>query len=130
MTHRDLTPKFKELRRLYQPHSIKIKDISNIIRSAAHRAEAKFNTSKFAQKFRTKDPYHNSDDSEEGISLLKTNKSKNSDSEDSSSSSDDSDDDQKRKLPLHLSKALEHTPLWMELLGRIDENAAMIEHQC
>ena len=116
---------------MYQPHSIKIKDISNIIRSAAHRAEAKFNTSKFAQSFRTKDPYHNSaDDSEEGISLLKMNKSKNSDSEDSSSSSDDSDDGQRRKLPANLSKALEHTPIWLELLGRIDENAAMIQHQC
>ena len=29
MTHRDKTARFKELRRLYQPHSIKIKDISN-----------------------------------------------------------------------------------------------------
>ena len=127
MTHRDKTARFKELRRLYQPHSIKIKDISNIIRSAAHRAEAKFNT------FRGKDPYHHSDDSEEGISLLKTTKSKHSDSEDSTSSSDDSDDNdggERRKLPIYLSKALEHTPFWLELLGRIDENVAMIQLQC
>ena len=92
MTYRDRTHRFKELRRLYQPHSIKIKDISTYLRSAAttisHRANAKLSKSKLAQRLRIKDPY-NSDDSQEGKSLLKYTSTRNSNSDDLSSSSDD-----------------------------------------
>ena len=135
MTSRDRTARFEELRRLYKPHSIKINDISSYLRSAAtsisHRANAKFSKSKFNQRFKIKDPY-NSDDSGEGKSLLKhTSAQNNADSDSISSSSDgDNSHEQATKLPLHLVKALQTKPLWMQLLRDIDENIVILEKQC
>ena len=136
MTYRDRTDRFKELRRLYQPHSINIKDISSYLRSAAtnisHRANAKFSKSKLAQRLRIKDPY-NSDESEEGKSLLKYTSTRNSNSDDLSSSSDDEQEEKlnkKRKLPQNLLNSLQSTPLWMQLLSDIDQNISIIQKQC
>ena len=134
MAFRDRTERFKELRRLYQPHSIKIKDISTYLRSAAstisHRANAKLAKSKLAHKLRIKDPY-NSDDSQENKSLLKHASSTHSlsDSDDVSSSSDE-EQDKKKKLPSTLLNALQNKPLWLDLLSSIDDNVSMIEQQC
>ena len=139
MTCRDRTERFKELRSLYQPHSIKIKDISTYFRSAAsnisHRANAKFSKSKLAQKLKIQEPY-NSDDSQEGKSLLKkknsSKKSSKSSSYDLSSSDDDDDeyDEKKPKLPPKLIKALQNEPRWLQLLHDIDENISNIQTQC
>eukprot|EP01084_Bolivina_argentea_P141719 249011_1 len=136
MTFRDRTERFKELRRLYKPHSIKIKDISNYLRSAAtnisHRTNAKFAKTKLAQRLGIKDPY-NSDDSQEGKSLLKHTSTRNkkssdySDSDDLSSSSDD--DKQPTKLPSHLLRSLENEPIWLQLLHNVDENISIIQNQ-
>eukprot|EP01083_Nonionella_stella_P094531 265249_1 len=127
MTSRDRTERFKELRRLYKPHSIKIKDISTYLRSAAttisHRANAKLHKSRIAQKLRITDPY-NSDESREGKSLL------DRDSDELSSSSDDeTEHKQSPKLPSNLRNALQHTPRWLALLSDIDRNISIIQKQ-
>ncbi len=138
MTFRDRTERFKELRRLYKPHTIKIKDISNYLRSAAtnisHRTNAKFAKTKLAQRLGIKDPY-NSDDSQEGKSLLKHTSTRNkkslnySDSDDLSSSSDDTQF-QQTKLPSNLLHSLANEPIWLQLLHNLDENISIIQNQC
>lgn len=141
MTARDRTERFKELRRLYQPHSIKIKDISTYLRSAAttihNRANSKLSKTKMGRRLNIKDPY-NSDDSQEGKSLLKhasttrndvKRRNNSSDSDDLSSSSDD-EKIERKKLPQNMENALQSKPLWMQLLSDIDDNISMIQNQC
>ena len=134
MTSRDRTAQFKELRRLYKPHSIKVRDISKYLRSAAtnisHKAHAKLSKSSLAHKLRIRvqDPY-NSDDSELGL-LHRNSNSSRSDSDASSGSDDPYKHHSRPKLPFDLAQALREEPLWMRLLGDIDGNIPSMEKQC